>query len=103
MWSPSAPSLVSGTLQVEASSLIWLTYWFSRRHFALPLLLGFALLGFLMIMLMHQSDQREFEVTFLQQCHDAGYDPAKCRFFLTMSSRRAVSDDVMREVVLTPK
>jgi len=66
-------------------------------------LLGCVLMTLLMIiMLLEQSDERAFEATFLEQCHDAGYDPAKCRFFLTATSRR-VSAEVVQEVVLTPK
>jgi len=66
-------------------------------------MLGFVLLSLLvLIVLLQQSDRRQFEATFLQQCSDAGYDPAKCRFFLTMSGRSA-STEVMREIVLVPK
>ena len=84
--------------------MMWLFQWLRHQRYGLLVLLGCVLLALLMIiMLLQQSDERQFEATFLQQCHDAGYDPAKCRFFLSMSSRRAVPDDVMREVVLTPK
>jgi hypothetical protein len=33
----------------------------------------------------HDWDRRDAE--FLAQCHEAGYDAAKCRFFLTATGR----------------
>jgi len=79
--------------------MIRLVQWFRHQRYALLVLLGCVLLTLLtVITLLQRSDQREFEATFLQQCHDAGYDPAKCQFFLTMSRRT-----VLREMVLTPK
>ena len=44
------------------------------------------------------------DAEFLAQCHDAGYDAAKCRFFLTATGRMnsAAASQMMMEAA-TPK
>jgi hypothetical protein len=57
------------------------------RH--LPLIVGAVLLvqTFVMAVLITRSELARSDAAFLQQCHDAGYDAAKCRFFLTATGR----------------
>jgi len=73
--------------------------WLDRQRFALPVLLCSVIGLFVLIIVLQQWDAAEYEATFLQQCRDAGYDAAKCRFFLTASSR-AASAEAMRTMLL---
>ena len=50
-----------------------------------PLALMF--LGVMWINHLNQDDRAEHDATFLRQCAEAGYDAAKCRFFLTATGR----------------
>jgi hypothetical protein len=46
-------------------------------------LLAIMVLCVVLIYHVNESDRAEHDAEFLVQCHDAGYDAAKCRFFLT--------------------
>jgi len=54
-----------------------------RRRYALPLLTVMVVLGFIVMLWMNDHDRTEANAEFLEQCRAAGYDAAKCRFFLT--------------------
>ena len=49
-----------------------------------------------------RNDWARRDATFLAQCHEAGYDAAKCRFFLTAMSRTSASA-AMEMMIETPK
>lgn len=46
---------------------------------------GMALLCLTIIFDINDRDRARHDATFLRQCAEAGYDAAKCRFFLTAS------------------
>jgi hypothetical protein len=50
-----------------------------------------------------RNDWARRDATFLAQCHEAGYDAAKCRFFLTAMSRASASAAAMQMMIETPK
>jgi len=58
-----------------------------RRRYAMPLwiILLAVFIGIAIWMGGNERDERD--ATFLTQCRDAGYDEAKCRFFLTVTGR----------------
>jgi hypothetical protein len=49
-----------------------------------------------------RNDWARRDAAFLSQCHEAGYDAAKCRFFLTAMSR-ASNGAAMQMMIETPK
>jgi hypothetical protein len=49
-----------------------------------------------------RNDWARRDAAFLAQCHEAGYDAAKCRFFLTAMSR-ANASAAMQMMIETPK
>jgi hypothetical protein len=49
-----------------------------------------------------RNDWARRDAAFLAQCHEAGYDAAKCRFFLTVMSRASASA-AMQLMIETPK
>ena len=49
-----------------------------------------------------RNDWARRDAEFLAQCHEAGYDAAKCRFFLTAMSR-ANASAAMQMMIETPK
>jgi hypothetical protein len=49
-----------------------------------------------------RNDWAKRDAAFLAQCHEAGYDAAKCRFFLTPMSR-ANASAAMQMMIETPK
>ena len=49
-----------------------------------------------------RNDWARRDAAFLAQCHEAGYDAAKCRFFLTAMSRASASA-AMQMMIETPK
>jgi hypothetical protein len=59
-------------------------------------------IGFGIVAWMNSRDRAETDATFLAQCHEAGYDAAKCRFFLTAMSR-ANASAAMQMMIETPK
>ena len=56
------------------------------------------------IIIGNQRDRAQHDAEFLAQCHEAGYDAAKCRFFLTATGRMngAAASQMMMEAA-TPK
>jgi hypothetical protein len=49
----------------------------------------------------NHNDWTQHDALFLAQCREAGYDAAKCRFFLTATGRMG-SDAVMQMIEATP-
>ena len=63
-----------------------------------------AFLTFASAVISNRDDREQRDAEFLAQCHDAGYDAAKCRFFLTATRRMggAAAAQMMIEAA-TPK
>lgn len=68
-----------------------------------PLIVGAVLLIFVVAVVIARWGLARRDAEFLQQCHDAGYDAAKCRFFLTATERMngAVTAQMMIEATTT--
>ena len=70
--------------------------------------LALILLGILLVLvavwgiIATRDDWARRDAAFLDQCHEAGYDAAKCRFFLTAMSR-ANASAAMQMMIETPK
>ena len=70
--------------------------------------LALILLGILLVLvavwgiIATRDDWARRDAAFLAQCHEAGYDAAKCRFFLTAMSRASASA-AMQMMIETPK
>jgi hypothetical protein len=72
----------------------------------LALIVGALLLVVILVavIVVTQRDREQHDAEFLAQCHEAGYDAAKCRFFLTATGRMngAAASQMMIEAA-TPK
>ena len=70
--------------------------------------LALILLGILLVLvavwgiIATRDDWARRDAAFLAQCHEAGYDAAKCRFFLTAMSR-ANASAAIQLMIETPK
>jgi hypothetical protein len=58
-----------------------------RNTIILAALLVAAALSFTFLVVAGGRDRAQRDAEFLDQCRDAGYEAAKCRFFLTATGR----------------
>ena len=71
--------------------------------------LALILLGILLVLvavwgiIATRDDWARRDAAFLRECAEAGYDAAKCRFFLTAMSRANASAAAMQMMIETPK
>jgi hypothetical protein len=58
-----------------------------RNRIVLAVCLVAAALSLVFIVVTGNRDRAQRDAEFLDQCRDAGYEAAKCRFFLTATGR----------------
>jgi hypothetical protein len=74
-----------------------------RNTIILAALLVAGAISFTFLVVGGSRDRAQHDAEFLEQCHAAGYDAAKCRFFLTASGRMGGAATQMMIEAATPK